>query len=199
MASLMDFDAGIVLGHPLAVPPAAAAAGGAPPMGHPPPPFQGGAAFAPVPPLLPLGEVSSFPSRSPSSSPHWISDENFSVLEEMLRRDHLYPLLPPDAIHLRHRPVLCEWVADLGTDFGLTPNTTNLAILYCDRVLAAVVVPKTSLQLVAVCCVLIAGEQRGEEGEGPRPRVRVRGKGRFGGERRERGEQPTPVPFPLPP
>ena len=87
----------------------------------------------------------------------------------------------------------------MGTDFGLTPNTTNLAILYCDRVLAAVVVPKTSLQLVAVCCVLIAGEQRGEEGEGPRPRVRVRGKGRFGGERRERGEQPTPVPFPLPP
>ncbi|CEG00769.1 Cyclin A/B/D/E [Ostreococcus tauri] len=60
------------------------------------------------------------------------------------------------AHHCAFRSQLVEWILDVcaGERFG--PTTADVAIAYTDRVLSKTVVPKTSLHLVALCCLHIA-------------------------------------------
>mmetsp|Transcript_65803 Transcript_65803/g.208264 ORF Transcript_65803/g.208264 Transcript_65803/m.208264 type:complete len:312 (+) Transcript_65803:414-1349(+) len=62
------------------------------------------------------------------------------------------------ARHIRYRTMLVEWVIDVCEDFELSLTTATTAVLYSDQVLSKVKVPKTSLQLVAMCCVLLAAK-----------------------------------------
>lgn len=61
--------------------------------------------------------------------------------------------------HLYFRKLLVEWIIDVCADFKLCMGTAALAVAYNDHVLSAVMaVPPTSLQLVAMACILVAGE-----------------------------------------
>ena len=105
---------------------------------------------------------------SGASASCWISDGTPDILGEMLRTDAPGAgagfALSRCALHLKHRLVLVEWMADVCEEFALTDMTANLAILYADRILSSIKVPKTSLQLVALCCILIAGARGGGDG-----------------------------------
>lgn len=60
--------------------------------------------------------------------------------------------------HLCFRKLLVEWIIDVCADFKLSMGTAALAVTYTDNVLMLVSVPPTSLQLVAMACILVAGE-----------------------------------------
>lgn len=59
--------------------------------------------------------------------------------------------------HLCFRKLLVEWIIDVCADFKLSMGTAALAVTYTDNVLMLVSVPPTSLQLVAMACILVAG------------------------------------------
>lgn len=65
-------------------------------------------------------------------------------------------LHPQTARHMKYRATLIEWILEVCADFGFGPTTADLAVQYMDRVLSKVNVPKTSLQLVAMCCLEVA-------------------------------------------
>ena len=60
------------------------------------------------------------------------------------------------ARHLPYRVPLVEWILDVCAEAQFGPATADVAVEYMDRVLSTVVVPKSSLQLVALCCVQVA-------------------------------------------
>jgi len=80
---------------------------------------------------------------------------------------------PSTARHMKYRPTLIEWVLEVCADFNFGPTTADLAVHYMDRVLSKVNVPKTSLQLVAMCCLEVAVKyEEVEENVPSLPRLR---------------------------
>lgn len=60
------------------------------------------------------------------------------------------------ALHVEYRAQLIEWVLDVCAGERFAPATADVAIALMDRVLSKTLVPKTSLHLVALCCLQIA-------------------------------------------
>ncbi|EEH51487.1 uncharacterized protein MICPUCDRAFT_49242 [Micromonas pusilla CCMP1545] len=87
------------------------------------------------------------------------SDVWVEVLETLREREKTKSgevLDPSTARHMKYRTTLIEWILEVCADLGFGPTTADLAVRYMDRVLSKVNVPKTSLQLVAMCCLEVA-------------------------------------------
>ena len=58
----------------------------------------------------------------------------------------------------QYRRVLVDWMCEIGEVFSIQKCTMHVAVGYLDRILQDVAVTKARLQLVAMCCLLIASE-----------------------------------------
>lgn len=56
----------------------------------------------------------------------------------------------------QYRRVLVDWMCEIGEVFAVQKCTMHVAVGYLDRILQDVAVTKARLQLVAMCCLLIA-------------------------------------------
>jgi len=92
-----------------------------------------------------------------SATPGNVWCEVLETLRERERTKQRWRLDPNTARHMKYRTTLIEWILEVCADFGFGPTTADLAVQYMDRVLSKVNVPKTSLQLVAMCCLEVAG------------------------------------------
>ena len=54
------------------------------------------------------------------------------------------------------RAILIDWLIEVAEEYQLTQQTLFLAVSYVDRVLGRTPVPRHYLQLIGVCCLLIA-------------------------------------------
>lgn len=96
----------------------------------------------------------------------------------MLWRDHLQlaqRIVDPTAKYLEYRRVLVDWMCDAGEWFRLTNSTMHVAVGYLDRILQQVPVAKNRLQLVAMCCIIIAGKYEEAEENVPGGACALRG------------------------
>uniref|UniRef100_A0A7S0IGK4 Cyclin-like domain-containing protein n=1 Tax=Micromonas pusilla TaxID=38833 RepID=A0A7S0IGK4_MICPS len=91
-----------------------------------------------------------------SATPGNVWCEVLETLRERERTKQRWRLDPNTAAHMKYRTTLIEWILEVCADFGFGPTTADLAVQYMDRVLSKVNVPKTSLQLVAMCCLEVA-------------------------------------------
>eukprot|EP00899_Mesostigma_viride_P010737 jgi/Mesvir1/19665/Mv09942-RA.1 len=71
--------------------------------------------------------------------------------------------------HLEYRRDLVVFMIHLAERYHLQSSTTNLAVIYMDRVLSNTRVPESSLHLVAGCAILIASKFEEEEVAIPAP------------------------------
>jgi hypothetical protein len=108
-----------------------------------------------------FGEPSPSPSTSLSSA-----IEDLSILGSVLSDDIYYevrrkeedtPALQIGPEYYKTRPVLVDWMLDVGDFFGFHGATTHLAVAYLDRMLSLMTIERNKLQLVATSCLLIAG------------------------------------------
>jgi hypothetical protein len=116
--------------------------------------------------------LSPSPSPSMSSSLSSLSTsaflEDLSVLgsvlsddiyQETRRKEAETPPIEIDQEYHKTRPVLVDWILDVGDYFGFHGATTHLAVAYLDQMLAKLSIERNKLQLVATACLLIAGTQ----------------------------------------
>lgn len=75
----------------------------------------------------------------------------------------------PEARYLKFRRVLGDFLSEVSEDFGLSSCTVHVAIGYLDRFLQQANVARNRLQLVAMCCLLVAAKY--EEAEENVPTV----------------------------
>eukprot|EP00941_MAST-03F_sp_MAST-3F-sp1_P001180 g1180.t1 len=82
------------------------------------------------------------------------------IFETMLAQQNIYRAYVPSAKYLRSRRVLVDWIADMCSDekFRLARITQHVAVMYLDRVLQRLDVPRERLTLVAACCLLVAAK-----------------------------------------
>jgi len=69
------------------------------------------------------------------------------------------PALPTRPLHSgapQFRRILVDWMCEAGEVFRLQKCTVHVAVGYMDRILEEVAVAKNRLQLVAMCCLIIA-------------------------------------------
>lgn len=126
------------------------------------PPFRGST----------LGELCLRYSSSSASQGH-LWEEVVEGLRAKEGARERWRLDPSTARHMKYRPTLIEWVLEVCADFNFGPTTADLAVHYMDRVLSKVNVPKTSLQLVAMCCLEVAVKyEEAEENVPTLPRLR---------------------------
>jgi hypothetical protein len=76
----------------------------------------------------------------------------------MRERENIHRTYAPDAKWLKYRRVLVDWMCEAGDEFGLHISTMHVAVMFLDRLLHTVVVPRNELQLVAIACILIAAK-----------------------------------------
>lgn len=116
-----------------------------------------------------FGEPS--PSSSLSSSMSSLSSsaflEDLSILgsvlsddiyHEVRRKEEDTPALQIDQEYHKTRPILVDWMLDVGDYFGFHGATTHLAVAYLDRMLSMMSIERNKLQLVATACLLIAAK-----------------------------------------
>jgi hypothetical protein len=77
----------------------------------------------------------------------------------MRAKEVLMPAVPTKAKYLKHRRMVVDWMLDVGDEFDMDELTIHLGIAFLDRVLSRIPVVPDRYQLVAICCVLIAGMQ----------------------------------------
>eukprot|EP00743_Colponemidia_sp_Colp-15_P012918 GILK01014848.1.p1 GENE.GILK01014848.1~~GILK01014848.1.p1 ORF type:complete len:288 (-),score=33.84 GILK01014848.1:116-868(-) len=75
------------------------------------------------------------------------------------------------ASYLKYRRILVDWMSEVGEEFELTDCTVHVAVSLLDRVLHQAVISRTRLQLVAMCCLVIAAKF--EETESKVPSVKA--------------------------
>ena len=63
------------------------------------------------------------------------------------------------ASYLQFRSRVAEWMLDLGEYFDLHPTTIHAAIAYLDRVQPNEKFCTFQWQMVAICCITIAGKE----------------------------------------
>jgi len=56
------------------------------------------------------------------------------------------------------RGILVDWLVEVGEEYKLCPQTLFLTVRYIDRLLSAVSVHRTKLQLVGITCMLLASK-----------------------------------------
>jgi len=59
---------------------------------------------------------------------------------------------------VKFRRVIVDWLCEVGDEYQLSPTTVHMAVHYLDRILGSVDVAKKQLQLVSMCCILIAAK-----------------------------------------
>ncbi len=59
--------------------------------------------------------------------------------------------------YLQYRTIIVDWMCEVAEEFKLNPYAVQLSVHYFDLALQRVKVKKSQLQLVAMCCTLLAG------------------------------------------
>jgi G2/mitotic-specific cyclin-B, other len=74
-------------------------------------------------------------------------------------KPHDYVIRQSDA-NPKRRAILLDWIIEVHNRFKLRPETLYLTVYIVDRYLSLeeVLVPKTELQLVGICAMLIASK-----------------------------------------
>ena len=60
--------------------------------------------------------------------------------------------------YLQYRTIIVDWMCEVAEEFKLNPYAVQLSVHYFDLALQRVKVKKSQLQLVAMCCTLLAGK-----------------------------------------
>ena len=84
-----------------------------------------------------------------------ISDDVHDLMRE---REGLHRSFDPHAKWIKYRRVLVDWMCEAGDEFDLHLSTMHVSVMFLDRVLHKVTVPRNKLQLVAIACILIAAK-----------------------------------------
>eukprot|EP00940_MAST-03C_sp_MAST-3C-sp2_P003135 g3135.t1 len=84
-------------------------------------------------------------------------------LDHMMASENDYRRYTPDAKFLKYRSTLVEWLMDLCKDIKCRRVVLSTSVRYMDRILQTTRVVKENLQLVAICCFLIAAKYEGPE------------------------------------
>lgn len=93
------------------------------------------------------------------------------ILSKMYLTEQLGKRGSVEPKHLAYRRLLVDWMCEVGEAFRIGKTTMHVAVGYLDRILQDVAVTKARLQLVALCCLLIAAKY--EEAEENVPTVAV--------------------------
>ena len=80
------------------------------------------------------------------------------VHDLMRERESLHRPFDPHAKWIKYRRVLVDWMCEAGDEFDLYLSTMHVSVMFLDRVLHKVTVPRNKLQLVAIACILIAAK-----------------------------------------
>jgi hypothetical protein len=80
------------------------------------------------------------------------------VHDLMRERESLHRPYDPFAKWIKYRRVLVDWMCEAGDEFDLYLSTMHVSVMFLDRVLHKVTVPRNKLQLVAIACILIAAK-----------------------------------------
>jgi hypothetical protein len=80
------------------------------------------------------------------------------VYRAMLLREGEHPAIDQTAAYLQYRSIIVDWMCEVAEEFKLNPYAVQLSVHYFDLVLQQVKVKKSQLQLVAMCCTLLAGK-----------------------------------------
>jgi len=85
------------------------------------------------------------------------------VYRAMLLREGEHPAIDQTAAYLQYRSIIVDWMCEVAEEFKLNPYAVQLSVHYFDLVLQQVKVKKSQLQLVAMCCTLLAAKFYGPE------------------------------------
>lgn len=80
------------------------------------------------------------------------------VYRAMLAREREMIPIDQEAAYLQYRSIIVDWMCEVAEEFKLNPYAVQLSVHYFDLALQQVKVKKSQLQLVAMCCTLLAGE-----------------------------------------
>lgn len=75
----------------------------------------------------------------------------------MLVRERLRIPIDQTNSYLQYRTIIVDWMCEVAEEFKLNPYAVQLSVHYFDLALQRVKVKKSQLQLVAMCCTLLAG------------------------------------------
>jgi cyclin A len=93
-------------------------------------------------------------------------DENLNkiILRNLFNKEKNSKLnFNPSAMYVRYRHLLVEWMAEVCEEYNLPYVICHLSIRYLDEILSRENVAKKNLQLIALCCILIASKYREPE------------------------------------
>ena len=79
------------------------------------------------------------------------------VYRAMLVREREHPPMDQTLSYLQYRTIIVDWMCEVAEEFKLNPYAVQLSVVYFDLTLQRVNVKKSQLQLVAMCCTLLAG------------------------------------------
>jgi len=80
------------------------------------------------------------------------------IVYYMKEQEKKYFFFDPSASYLQFRRRVVDWMASAGEEFQFSSTTMHMAIKYLDRVLSKLQLSRAKLQLVAMCCLLIAAK-----------------------------------------
>ena len=89
----------------------------------------------------------------------------------MLERERERVQIDQNNTYLQYRTIIVDWMCEVAEEFKLNPYAVQLSVHYFDLTLQRLKVKKSKLQLVAMCCTLLAGASAL-----PPPRAACRGK-----------------------
>eukprot|EP00954_Amorphochlora_amoebiformis_P009797 765025-Amorphochlora_amoeboformis.AAC.1 len=69
----------------------------------------------------------------------------------------------PNAMYVKYRHLLVEWMAEVCEEYRLPMVICHLSVRLMDELLGKENVPKKNLQLVSLCCILVAAKYREPE------------------------------------
>jgi hypothetical protein len=82
-------------------------------------------------------------------------EEVVDVMRDKEQKKRLSPF--PDLDLVKCRAILVEWLVQVGEALTLSALTLHASVATLDRLLSTRTFPKSQLQLVACCCLLIQG------------------------------------------
>ena len=74
----------------------------------------------------------------------------------LLVEQSLHPF--QNEITMKMRATLIDWLVEVSDEFGLVPETLYLSVSFVDRVLQRENIPRRSLQLLGISCILLASK-----------------------------------------
>ena len=87
-----------------------------------------------------------------------------TIFENLLEKQkHCRIAYNPDGKYLRYRSIIIDWMAEVCDEYTLPAVICHLSVRYLDEILGREDVAKSKLQLVALCCILVAAKYREPE------------------------------------